>query len=162
VNYQACVQTPFAVLGIATTGDTFTGIDFLPLDTPPLPPQTPLARRVYDAVQQYLQHPDQSVNLPLSLAGTPFQQKVWQAICRIPPGQTLTYKQLAQQVGSGPRAVANACGANPIPLFVPCHRVVASNGLGGFMKGHKLDSLNIKQWLLNHESNHGNPLKNCS
>lgn len=158
VNYQACIPTPFAVLGIIATSGTLTGIDFLPLDTPALPAQTTFAGRVYDAIQQYLQHPDQPVDLSLSLAGTPFQQKVWQAISRIPPGQTLTYKQLAQQVGSGARAVANACGANPIPLFIPCHRVVAANGLGGFMKGRKLDSLNIKRWLLDHEArNERNP-----
>lgn len=153
MSYQARIQTPFAVLGIIVPGDCLIGIDFLPLDTSPLAPHNALARVVCDAVQQYLQDPGWPTDLPLSLAGTPFQQKVWQAICRIPPGQTLTYKQLAQQVGSGPRAVANACGANPIPLFVPCHRVVASNGLGGFMKGRKHDSLNIKQWLLAHERN---------
>jgi len=54
-------------------------------------------------------------------------------------------------VGSGARAVANACGANPIALVVPCHRVVASHGLGGFMGGRRADSLDIKRWLLAHE-----------
>lgn len=151
MNYQACLPTPFAVLGIRCTMDAITGIDFLPPNRPELAPLNDLARQTCEALQHYLLDPAQLATLPLTLAGTPFQQRVWQVICRIPPGQTLTYSELAQQVGSGARAVANACGANPIPLFVPCHRVVAANGLGGFMKGRKSDSLNIKRWLLDHE-----------
>jgi methylated-DNA-[protein]-cysteine S-methyltransferase len=111
-----------------------------------------MAQKLHETIQHYLQDPTKLNPLPLAPAGTPFQQKVWQAICRIPPGQTLTYTELAHQVSSGARAVANACGANPIPLFIPCHRVVAANGLGGFMKGRKSDSLNIKRWLLKHEA----------
>ncbi len=151
IQYQACIPTPFAVLGISCTADVITGIDFLPLNTPSLPPQKALAQRACEALQQYLQNSNTLSDLPLALAGTPFQQKVWQAIRRIPSGQTLTYTELAQKVGSGARAVANACGANPIPLFVPCHRVVAASGLGGFMRGRDVDSLKIKRWLLDHE-----------
>jgi methylated-DNA-[protein]-cysteine S-methyltransferase len=145
------------VLGIHCTEDAITGIDFLPLNTPAQPPKNAWAQQLDKAIQHYLQDPTQLTALPLALAGTPFQQKVWQAISRIPPGQTLTYTELAQQVGSGARAVANACGANPIPLFVPCHRVVAANGLGGFMRGRDSASLDIKCWLLAHErSSSGN------
>lgn len=151
MNYQACIPTPFTTLGITVSNDAVSGIDFLSLDAPNLPPQNAITRRVSDAIQHYLRNPTQLDDIPLAPTGTPFQQKVWQAIRRIPPGQTLTYKQLAQQVGSGPRAVANACGANPIPIFIPCHRVVASNGLGGFMQGREAGSLNIKRWLLDHE-----------
>ncbi len=82
--------------------------------------------------------------------GTTFQQTVWQAISNIPLGSTISYQALAKKLGSGPRAVANACGANPLPLLIPCHRVVASHGLGGFMQG-RADGLAIKQWLLDHE-----------
>ena len=158
MTYQASIPTPYAVLGIHCTTDAITGIDFLPLNTPITEPKNLLAQQLHEAIQHYLQDPSQLDALPLALAGTPFQQKVWQAISLIPPGQTLTYTELAQQVGSGARAVANACGANPIPLLIPCHRVVAVNGLGGFMKGRKSDSLNIKRWLLDHEArNERNP-----
>ena len=88
--------------------------------------------------------------LPVNQHGTPFQQRVWQAIRAIPCGQVITYGELAAQIGSGSRAVANACGANNLPLIVPCHRVVAKNGLGGFMQGN-VDGLKIKRWLLKHE-----------
>ena len=151
MDYQTCFPTPFGVLGIRCTTDAITSIDFLPLDTPAFAPQNNLARQTCKVLLHYLRDPGQLTALPLSLAGTAFQQRVWQVICRIPPGQTLTYSELAQQVGSGARAVANACGANPIPLFVPCHRVVAANGLGGFMRGRDSASLNIKRWLLDHE-----------
>jgi len=108
---------------------------------------------VIDACQQiiqYLQNPKVLFDLPLTRHGTVFQQRVWRAIAAIPLGQVRTYGQLAREIGSGPRAVANACGANNLPLVVPCHRVVAQNGLGGFMQG-KQNGLLIKQWLLQHE-----------
>jgi len=82
--------------------------------------------------------------------GTPYQQRVWKAICAIPAGQVATYQEIAQQLGSGARAVANACGANHLPLLVPCHRVVAKTGLGGFMRGNPKGKT-IKTWLLKHE-----------
>lgn len=89
--------------------------------------------------------------MPLSANGTAFQRRVWHALRAIPLGSTITYAELADRVGSGARAVANACGANPIALVIPCHRVVAKNGLGGFMQGRATDSLAIKRWLLAHE-----------
>jgi AraC family transcriptional regulator of adaptative response/methylated-DNA-[protein]-cysteine methyltransferase len=87
-----------------------------------------------------------TVALPLALPGTMFQQAIWQALCRIPRGQRLSYKALAAAAGR-PRAIraaASACGANPIALVVPCHRVIASDGgLGGYKWGiaHKAELL---------------------
>lgn len=87
-----------------------------------------------------------TITLPLALPGTEFQQAVWQALCRIPRGQTISYKALAAAVGrpKAIRAAASACGANPIALAVPCHRVIASDGgLGGYKWGieHKAELL---------------------
>jgi methylated-DNA-[protein]-cysteine S-methyltransferase len=108
------------------------------------------AQAVADQVAAYLENPHMPWQPIQSSRGTPFQQRVWQAMRTIPVGETWTYSRLAAAVGSGPRAVANACGANPLPLFNPCHRIVASNGLGGFMQG--IDGgLEIKRWLLTHE-----------
>lgn len=87
-----------------------------------------------------------NVALPLALPGTAFQQAVWQALCRIPRGQTISYKALAEAAGR-PRAIraaASACGANPLALIVPCHRVIASDGgMGGYKWGvaHKIELL---------------------
>lgn len=87
--------------------------------------------------------------LPLA-RGTLFQERVWEAIRAIPAGQVRTYQEVALQIGSGARAVANACGANHQPLIVPCHRVVAKKAIGGFMCGHP-SGQKIKTWLLQHE-----------
>jgi methylated-DNA-[protein]-cysteine S-methyltransferase len=76
---------------------------------------------------------------------------VWQALRRIPGGSTQSYGELARQLHTAPRAVGQACGANPIPVIIPCHRVLARNGLGGFMSSAGGDSLAIKRWLLEHE-----------
>ena len=151
MHYQAILQTPFAALGIRCTDDAVSAIDFLPSCTPPLAPARPFPQRVCESLQHYLHTPGHVCDLPLSLSGTPFQQKVWAALRMIPVGHTCTYGVLAGQLGSGSRAVANACGANPIPVIIPCHRVVGSNGLGGFMKGREQASLDIKRWLLEHE-----------
>ena len=111
-------------------------------------------KQMTQEILAYLQRPHQAFSLPAQLAGSAFQQKVWLAIYAIPLGQTRTYSELAAQLQSGPRAVANACGANCLPLAIPCHRVVAKNGLGGFMRGDK-NGLSIKRWLLSHEGVHG-------
>ena len=88
----------------------------------------------------------------MKLNGTAFQRRVWQALCKIPAGAPLTYGQLAQKLGTAPRPIGGACGANPIPIIVPCHRVVSASGLGGFMRTRYLGSLNVKSWLLAHEA----------
>ena len=92
-------------------------------------------------------------DLPLRLAGTRHRLAVWEAMQSIAAGRTRTYGELAAELGSSARAVGGACGANPIPLVVPCHRVIAAHGgLGGFM-GEKREGfeLGIKRWLLEHE-----------
>jgi methylated-DNA-[protein]-cysteine S-methyltransferase len=88
----------------------------------------------------------------LKLTGSKHQVDVWQAMQKIKPGATQTYGELSDSIDSSPRAVGTACGQNPVPIVVPCHRVVAANGLGGFMGGKQDDPLKIKRWLLAHES----------
>ena len=71
-------------------------------------------------------------DLPLAPAGSPFEARVWLAMQAIPYGETRCYRDLAQAVGSAPRAVGRACGRNPIPIVIPCHRVLAKGGMGGY------------------------------
>jgi methylated-DNA-[protein]-cysteine S-methyltransferase len=88
--------------------------------------------------------------LRLQLTGTPFQLKVWQELAQVPWGRTVSYRELARRAGNpgASRAAGQACGKNPIPVIIPCHRVVRSDGsLGGFSAG-----LEKKRWLLEHES----------
>lgn len=74
-------------------------------------------------------------DLPLMPAGTPFEHRVWEAMRRIPHGRTRSYGELAMDVGSAPRAIGRACGRNPIPIVIPCHRVLGRGGLGGYSGG---------------------------
>ncbi len=108
----------------------------------------PLLARAADALAAYFAGRLTRFDLPLQPAGTAFQLGVWQAMAAIPCGSTVNYGVLAARLGSGPRAVAGACARNPIPILIPCHRVVAGTGPGGYSGGAGLAT---KQWLLAHE-----------
>ncbi|MDD2884222.1 MAG: methylated-DNA--[protein]-cysteine S-methyltransferase [Dechloromonas sp.] len=159
IGYQAIVTAPGFALGVSCSANEIIAIDFLP----PGPGQAPSTALATEAVRQfdaYLADPSHRFTLPLRPAGTAFQRQVWAEIAAIPPGQTRTYGQLAKNIHNAARAVGQACGANPYPLLLPCHRVVASHGtgdqkLGGF--NHQRDGLllDIKRWLLHHEAPHG-------
>jgi methylated-DNA-[protein]-cysteine S-methyltransferase len=150
-NYHARLAMPFGVLGVVVEGECLTEIDFLPADTPPLHAQTPLAQEVCSQLKAYAAEPNFHFTLPLQPHGTSYQQRVWQALLNIPTGQVESYGALAKQLGSAPRAIGQACGANPIPVIIPCHRVLAKAGLGGFMNHAAGSPLQIKRWLLEHE-----------
>ena len=103
-------------------------------------------------LRAWLKDPTFRFGLPLAPAGTHFQRKVWDQIAAIPAGRTKSYGEVAAAIRSGPRAVGNACGANPYPIVVPCHRVVgAKQSLGGFARQRGGFLLDVKRWLLAHE-----------
>lgn len=93
---------------------------------------TPLLVKARGQILEYLDGERRSFDLPLTPAGTAFQRRVWDAMQHIPYGRTASYGDLARQLGSAARAVGGACGRNPIPIVVPCHRVVSGTGLGGY------------------------------
>ncbi|MDX2143707.1 MAG: methylated-DNA--[protein]-cysteine S-methyltransferase [Rhodospirillaceae bacterium] len=102
---------------------------------------TPFLRKAKDQVDRYFDGKLADFDLPVKPAGTAFQQRVWRAMCAIPYGRTKTYGDLAKSLRSVARAVGGACGANPIPIIIPCHRVLASNGgLGGYSGDGGLDT----------------------
>lgn len=155
-GYDAIVALPGFALGIRTSADEVTAIDFLPPQAD-APPRSLLAAEVVRQIHAYLLDPAFRFALPLRPAGTAFQRRVWTHIATIPPGETESYGKVARAIRSGPRAVGGACGANPYPVVVPCHRVVAAGGLGGFGgdrgqgdAAHD-QQLAIKRWLLAHE-----------
>jgi methylated-DNA-[protein]-cysteine S-methyltransferase len=110
---------------------------------------SPVLQRAKAALERYFAGTPTDFDVPCAAAGTPFQKRVWAEMCRIPYGETITYGELARRVGSAPRAIGGACGANPIPIIVPCHRVVASAGKPGGYSG--AGGLDTKAWLLAHE-----------
>ena len=108
-------------------------------------------QQVIAQLQEYLSGRRSCFELSIELHGTAFQQRVWQQMRSIPFGEVMSYGQLAKQIGSSARAVGGACRANPVPLFIPCHRVVAANGIGGFAGDSSGGRVSIKEWLLSHE-----------
>ena len=152
--FAACVRTPFATLGITADERHVTGIRFLAPDTPAkAPPRDSVAFLACVQLQAYLDDPNYVFELPLRLGGSRHQLAVWEAMQRIPAGATRSYGELAAELRSSARAVGGACGANPIPVVVPCHRIIAANGrIGGFM-GAASEGFerSIKRWLLAHE-----------
>jgi len=150
--YAACMQTPFAVLGIRCDAEGVTGVDYLARTHPVSSPASAIAAHAVDDIERYLADPEHRFGIRLKPRGTPFQQRVWQAILDIASGEARTYGELAKKLVSAPRAVGQACGSNPIALIIPCHRVTGSRGdLGGFMHSTASDPLRIKRWLLAHE-----------
>lgn len=149
---RAVLAAPGFCLGVACTASVVTRIEFLPPETGLHEPQLPLAMQVVSQLSAWLADPHYRLDLPLAPAGTPFRQRVWQAIAAIPCGETRSYSALARQLDSSARAVGQACGDNPYPLIVPCHRVVAADGgLGGFNHARSGWLLDAKRWLLARE-----------
>lgn len=149
--HQAIVAAPGFSLGVRCDETSLHAIEFL-APTPATRPSIDLAAEAARQLLAYLANPHFVFDLPLQEAGTPFQRRVWAQIAAIPGGETRTYGQLAKILENAPRAVGQACGANPYPVVVPCHRVVAANGaLGGF--AHQYDGFlpDVKRWLLAHE-----------
>jgi methylated-DNA-[protein]-cysteine S-methyltransferase len=149
---QAIINAPFGQLRLTAVHDSLTGIEFLLKPHSLKKAVTPLLQETEAQLNAYFNDPRHQFALPIKLNGTNFQQHVWDALCDIPAGAPLTYGQLAKKLATAPRAVGGACGTNPIPIIVPCHRVVSASGLGGFMQTRYLGSLKIKSWLLEHEA----------
>jgi len=99
---------------------------------------SPLLRRARAQLLEYFAGRRREFALPLAPHGTPFQQALWQALLAIPYGELRTYGELAAALESAPRAIGGACGRNPIPIIIPCHRVVAAGSLGGYSGGQGL------------------------
>ena len=150
--YQAVIAAPFGCcIGIAMTGGAVSALDYLPADTPEQPPVDEATAGVVNQLAAYFADAGNPLTAPVMLAGTKFQHQVWEALQAIPPGTVLTYGDLARQLGTAARAIGNACRSNPVPILVPCHRVVARQGLGGYAGAVTGDPLAIKRWLLRHE-----------
>ena len=110
---------------------------------------TPLLLRARDQLQEYFDGSRREFDLPLAPAGTENRRRVWQELSRIPFGATRTYAEIAARAGGSARSVGQANGDNPIPIIIPCHRVLASSGLGGYSGAGGLET---KRYLLDLET----------
>jgi len=141
-------NTPIGSLSIYMQASLLGKIEWL---TDPREPSGNTPMQLEQVLQHYWHTAKIDYTPPLLKQGTTFQQKVWQVLCDIPIGQTRTYGELAQLLNTSPRALANACRNNPFPIIIPCHRVVAKSGMGGYAGQTSGSMLSIKYALLRHE-----------
>lgn len=146
---QLSFHSPIGELTVSEVGGVLVSIDWgwgQDQDS------TDLLQESRNQLLAYFDGDRKDFDLPTDPPGTPFQRRVWSAMQTIPFGQVKTYGQIAHIIGSAPRAVGMACGANPIPIVIPCHRIVAASSLGGY-SGE--GGLGTKQTLLALEGHQG-------
>jgi methylated-DNA-[protein]-cysteine S-methyltransferase len=146
------IATPIGKLGLQFVEDELNAVHFIKERSTliPQPNPSPFIRSIIRKFEDYFLKGNPLKDIPYRLQGTPFQNKVWEALNEIPFAQTVTYGDLAKDLRTGPRAIGAACRTNLLPILIPCHRVVAQNSLGGFA-GKSESMLKIKKWLLTHE-----------
>jgi methylated-DNA-[protein]-cysteine S-methyltransferase len=150
--FDATLETFIGWIALRMRDDHVCELVLLPEKPPVRDSDNPQADQIIFQLEHYLRTGDWPNNLPVNPRGTAFQEKVWAALMRIPAGRTVTYGELAKQLGTGARAIGGACRANPVLLLVPCHRVVAAHGNGGFA-GHRSGQwVDIKRRLLQLEA----------
>jgi len=150
--YDVIIEFPKFNVGVKTREERVVEIRYLPYSVEALPAKNPLAERAAKQLERYRDDPDATFDLPLLIEGSELQRGVWDAMCAIPRGRTRTYGELARELGADARAIGQCCGDNKLPIVIPCHRVVAADGIGGF--GHATGGylLEAKRWLLMHEA----------
>lgn len=147
---SAVLTTPCGALRLCARGDALVSAEFLAAATP-IAPASVVLRAAAEQVRAYFNGRLRVFSVPLRLSGSRFQLRVWAALGGIGWGTTRSYGALAQLLGTSARAVGGACRANPVVLLVPCHRVVAAHGLGGYMGAACGPQTGIKAYLLAHE-----------
>lgn len=125
----ATLQTPVGRLGLVEEGGLITRLLWQAEDAGEM---TPVLTEGLRQLREYFDGRRKTFDLPLAPAGSPFEQSVYKAMQAIPFGETRTYGDIARDLGVAAQPVGQACGANPIPVIIPCHRIVAGNGLGGY------------------------------
>ena len=150
--YDVVIDFPKFKIGVKTRDERVVEIRYLPSAAQVVSPKTPLAATAARQLERYREDADTTFDLPLLIEGSELQRGVWDAMCAIPRGKTRTYGDLARELGADARAIGQACGDNRLPIVIPCHRVVAADGIGGF--GHSSGGylLEAKRWLLMHEA----------
>lgn len=138
------IMSPVGALTLTEDADAITALSWADGGDD----QTPLLRRAAGQLQAYFAGTNMVFDLPLRVAGSDLQRRVCDAMSAIPLGETRTYGELAAMLGVPAQAIGQACGGNPIPVIIPCHRVLGANGLGGFSGGTGIET---KVALLRHE-----------
>lgn len=141
------VPSPVGTLRVSEENGAIVSVSWS--DRPGAGVETPVLAEARRQLAAYFADGRQGFDLPLAPRGTAFQQGVWRLMCAIPAGRTMSYGEMARALGAVARAVGQACGENPIPIIIPCHRVLAAGGGDGGYSGR--GGVATKRWLLVHE-----------
>ena len=152
-QYDYILPSPIGMLGLNVSAKGIQCLSYINSKHQPIIPKQGLAAKVHKQINEYFQLTRTQFDLPIDVTGTEFQEKVWRQVDKIAYGESLTYGEIAKAIHSGPRAVGNACRKNPIPIIIPCHRVVKKTGMGGYCGSLAGKEIQQKDWLLRHESN---------
>jgi len=150
--YDVTVEFPKFKVGVATREGVVAQLKYLPLSTPSVAANNPLAEKAARQLEAYRRDPNTRFDLPVVVEGTELQKAVWRKMCAIPRGRTRTYGDLARELGADARDIGQCCGDNRLPLVIPCHRIVAADGIGGFAHATTGYLVEAKRWLLMHEA----------
>ncbi|MFQ5643100.1 MAG: methylated-DNA--[protein]-cysteine S-methyltransferase [Thiogranum sp.] len=149
--FDAVFASPVGRLGINVRDGVLCRLEFLSNRYRLVPALDAETGQVQQSILDYFEDPHAAPEVDFQLSGTGFQCRVWRALRSIPAGKVMTYGALADRLGTSARAVGNACRKNPVPIVVPCHRVVAQRGPGGFAGDREGRLVRVKQWLLQAE-----------
>jgi len=151
-DYNAVIDLPFGRIAVCADVDGLSQIVPVTRRVKLKKADNHVASETCDQLRSYIANSGFRFSVPLKKNGTLFQKRVWRALGRIPGDKTVSYGDLAEKLQTSARAVGNACRHNPVPIVVPCHRVVAKNSVGGYMGKRNGSALQMKQWLLRHEA----------
>lgn len=150
-SFDFVISSPLGPLGLNLSACGVTRLVYCDMKQPLQIPTRGLALDLSQQLEAYFKFELQQFDVPLDVQGTQYQVKVWQQVAAIPYAQTLTYGHIAEILASGARAVGNACRHNPMPLLIPCHRVVRADQIGGYCGQISGQAMQKKDWLLRHE-----------
>ena len=144
---STCINSPIGTLRITSNGTSITEIS-VTKNNNTKNSDNPLLSKCVIELKEYFEGKRSEFSVPIDMEGSAFEKTVWNAMRKIPLGHTKSYAEIAREIGKAKaaRAIGNACGKNPLLIITPCHRVTATNGLGGFSSG-----IEKKKWLLAHE-----------
>ncbi len=152
VMESATIKSPVGLLTLTVDQNTLLTLDFSTKKSSSRPALSEFMAQVCGQLEAYFENSSWNFDLNLDFKGTCHQKKVWRALQKIKPGKTLSYGILAKKIHSAAQAIGGACKANPTPIIVPCHRVVAIASSGGFCGQTSGPAMDIKHWLLEHEA----------
>ncbi len=150
-SFDYILPSPIGHLGLSISSKGIQCLFYIKTKQDLRIPTTGFAAKVHQQIMEYFELQRTEFDLPVDIQGTVYQNRVWKEVAKISYGQSLTYGDIAKAINSGPRAVGNACRHNPIPIIIPCHRVVKKDAIGGYCGSIVGREIQQKDWLLRHE-----------